>query len=493
VIRVFLALGAIQFLVMLVQLVKTKTLAVLLGPELIGIMAVIDKLIAVAVQTVSFSLPFAASVFLPALWLRDRKAFSRLLDRMSRVLVTTAVVAAVVCTLLTLLRPSIWGEELIGHRQAVLFAFLGVPALALATFVQSVIAGRLEERKAMGFALLHACVITLTAVLGVLWMGLEGYYLLYAVGGVALVVTGLGLVVRSARHAPEPEDPPESGRDRDLEGGHILPPGIWRFSLPLMLLTFAAPFAALVVHYSILSDRGPAVAGWMQAAIGISLAVRGVLGAANGVFLTPNVNRGGSPADSMAWANVYGRTIVLLAAALVPPLLLFADVAVQVLYAPTFLPGARFVALFVSVEVLGLFVGVYSSLPIAFDHMRFHLVYSAIGQTLMVVAAVLLIPTMGITGAGLAMLVPFVVTFFAVGGFLYRVYGLTAPIRTVVLLLLTMFWIGGAGWIGQALADLTLQNIGLKVAAYTASIPVLYALLTSDERSRLRGLRFLRD
>jgi len=194
VIRVFLALGAIQFLVMLVQLVKTKTLAVLLGPELIGIMAVIDKLIAVAVQTVSFSLPFAASVFLPALWLRDRKAFSRLLDRMSRVLVTTAVVAAVVCTLLTLLRPSIWGEELIGHRQAVLFAFLGVPALALATFVQSVIAGRLEERKAMGFALLHACVITLTAVLGVLWMGLEGYYLLYAVGGVALVVTGLGLV-----------------------------------------------------------------------------------------------------------------------------------------------------------------------------------------------------------------------------------------------------------------------------------------------------------
>jgi len=260
-----------------------------------------------------------------------------------------------------------------------------------------------------------------------------------------------------------------------------------------MLLTFAAPFAALVVHYSILSDRGPAVAGWMQAAIGISLAVRGVLGAANGVFLTPNVNRGGSPADSMAWANVYGRTIVLLAAALVPPLLLFADVAVQVLYAPTFLPGARFVALFVSVEVLGLFVGVYSSLPIAFDHMRFHLVYSAIGQTLMVVAAVLLIPTMGITGAGLAMLVPFVVTFFAVGGFLYRVYGLTAPIRTVVLLLLTMFWIGGAGWIGLALADLTLQNIGLKVAAYTASIPVLYALLTSDERSRLRGLRFLRD
>lgn len=492
-IRVFLALGAIQFLVMLVQLVKTKTLAVLLGPELVGVMAVIDKLVAVVTQTVSFSLPFAASVFLPALWLRDREAFARLLGRMARVIVVLAVLAAAACVAVTLVEPGIWGAELTEHRSAVLFAFLGVPALALVPFVQNVFAGRLQERRAMGFALLHASVMTVTAIVGVLWMGLQGFYLLYAIAGAGLVSIGLWIVIRSSREAPPPDRVAEEpARDRALEGGRILPPGIWRFSIPLMLLTFAAPFAALFVHYSILSGEGAAVAGWMQAAIGISLAVKGVLGAANGVFLTPNVNRGGSPEESMAWANVYGRTMILLAATLVPPLLLFADLAIWTLYSASFLPGARFVALFVAVEVVGLVVSVYSALPIAFDHMRFHLAYSAVGQALMVTAALLLIPTQGVTGAGVAMMAPHVVTVVAVGAFLKLRYGLRVPARTVLLLTITLAWIAGAGWLGQAFTELSAQAVGVKIGVYAASLVAIYALLTEDERARFRGLRFLR-
>ena len=61
--RVLLTIGAVQVATMLVLLARTKILAVMLGPESVGVMAVIDKLLAVIVGTVSLSLPFAAVRF----------------------------------------------------------------------------------------------------------------------------------------------------------------------------------------------------------------------------------------------------------------------------------------------------------------------------------------------------------------------------------------------------------------------------------------------
>ena len=83
-IRVLFTIGAIQLLQMVVLLARTKGLALLLGPEQVGVLAVIDKLIAVFVQAASLSLPFAALRFLPSLWVSDRQEFSRRLRGMSR-------------------------------------------------------------------------------------------------------------------------------------------------------------------------------------------------------------------------------------------------------------------------------------------------------------------------------------------------------------------------------------------------------------------------
>ena len=44
--RALLTIGAVQVITMLVLLVRTKTLAVFLGPEAVGVIAVIDKLLA---------------------------------------------------------------------------------------------------------------------------------------------------------------------------------------------------------------------------------------------------------------------------------------------------------------------------------------------------------------------------------------------------------------------------------------------------------------
>ena len=66
--RALVGIGLVQVVTMVLYLVRTKGLALLLGPDQVGIMGVIDKAVALVVQTMSLSLPFAAVRFLPAAW-----------------------------------------------------------------------------------------------------------------------------------------------------------------------------------------------------------------------------------------------------------------------------------------------------------------------------------------------------------------------------------------------------------------------------------------
>jgi len=111
-------------------------------------------------------------------------------------------------------------------------------------------------------------------------------------------------------------------------------------------------------------------AGILQSAIGISISVRALLGAAHAVFLTPHVSRESNPGVRMTWADEFQRTTGLLFVVAIPPLLLFSDIAVRILYAPAFLAGSSFVALFVAAEVFGMLSGTYQSLIIAGGSVR---------------------------------------------------------------------------------------------------------------------------
>ena len=161
--KVFVTIGLLQVLTMLVQLVRTKTLALLLGPQALGVMAVIDKLLAVIVQTVSLSLPFAALRFLPAVWTKDRAAFHDRYVRMRNLLLLMAFLALVVSLAVTLLRPATWGAQLLSYRTVVLCAIAGLPVLALVPLLQNVVAGRLEQNRAMLVSLGNALVMAAAA------------------------------------------------------------------------------------------------------------------------------------------------------------------------------------------------------------------------------------------------------------------------------------------------------------------------------------------
>src|SRR6266571_2665198 len=142
---VLISLGGLQFLSMLALLVRTKTLAVLLGPNGVGVLSTVDKLLATVAQTVSLSLPFAALRFLPELWSQNRDEFASLVRRMRNLLSLLAAMTMVFALAATRVAPGFWGKELLPYQSVVFSAFWGLPVVMFVPFLQNAIAGRLSH------------------------------------------------------------------------------------------------------------------------------------------------------------------------------------------------------------------------------------------------------------------------------------------------------------------------------------------------------------
>lgn len=477
--KVLLTIGFLQLLTMLVQLVRTKALALMLGPEMVGAMSVIDKLLQVIAQSLSLSLPFAAVRFLPPQWVRDPRAFAALARRMRTILTVLIVAATVIGTAITFAAPAVWGEKLLPYRDALSVAFLTLPVLALVPFLQNAIAGRMQQYQSMVFALLHAVVFTVTGVVGVWWKGLTGFYLMYAALGLALVWWG----ARRVEAVPDGvgESPPPDTEPMRLG----LPVQIWKFAAAMVSLTFLAPYASLAVQYKVLTYFGAGTAGWMQAAVGVSLAVRGVLGSAHAVFLTPQVNKEGTPVDRWYRATEFQKTLCFLVAVTVPPLLLLPQIVVRLLYSSAFLPGAAFVVLFVLVEVLTMLSGTYQALIIAHNHLAYHVAQSVAAQLLLVGVATALIPAHGIIGAGIGALCAPALLYAGTLIFLWRKHGLRVPGRQFALTGFVLAVLAAAGTAGTLFPALTWGTIALKLMMYGTALGALALFLTGEDRRNL--------
>jgi PST family polysaccharide transporter len=479
--KALFAISSAQVLAMAVLLLRTKILALLLGPELVGVLAVIDKVMAVFVQTASLSLPFAAILFLPRLWQNNRQQFFVVLRAMSWTLTGLTILATLAGLTVLAVDSTPGGAELQPYRASLLVAFLTIPIQALAPFIQNAFAVRSGPHRSMAFYLAHVLVSTVAAVFGAWWSGLSGLYGCYAVMGAVLVA--VALVRLRAR------DDSSIRLPRSIASRFTLPWDVWRFGLALVALAFVAPYAALFLHYRVLSELGPQAAGWMQAAMGIALAVRAVLGAAHPVFLTPNVNRGGTPAERMRWAAHFQRSLCLLTGVLVPSLLLFPSLAVRLLYSAEFVPGASFVFVFVLVEVVGLLAATYQAVVLAVDRLGFHVGQNIVAQLLTIAVGWVAIPSVGIAGAALAMLSAQAFLYIATTAFLSRSLSLTPPSRSGLLTLYVFGMLLIAGGVGRVQSEWELTSVLLRLALDAILVAGLAAFLTPEELVRVSAFR----
>jgi O-antigen/teichoic acid export membrane protein len=474
-----LTIGALQLAAMLVMLLRTKLLALFLGPEGVGLMAVIDKLLALFVQGLSLSLPFAALRFLPELWRNDRAACYAAWRRMAAAIVLLALVVALAGAAVSLGRSTVWGSALAAQPWTLAVAFASLPALALWPLLQNAYAGTMRHSDSMLFLLAHSALLAITGAIGALAGSLTLLYASYA-------VAAWPLLAFATRHLVQPMRPagglPWRGWRDAVPETRVL-----RFSLALSGLSVLAPFAALYTHYWILEQQGARDAGWMQAAIGVSLAVRGVLGAAHQVYLTPQLNSRVDWTERMAWAGHFQHAWCLLAAVLVPPLLLGAEWAVRLLYADSFVPATGFVALFVLTEVIGMLAGTYQGLIVAADRMRFHVAQNAAAQLLLLGVAWLTIPRWGIAGAALGPLAAQCFLLVCTLGYLRLRMGQRPDARVGALMLYLVLALLACGWIGASGLTTDLPSLARAALVYLALAAGLLLFINAEERRRWTG------
>jgi PST family polysaccharide transporter len=472
--QAIVALGGIQALTMAAGLARTKVLALLLGVGGVGVASVIDQVVSLVAQLGSLSIPFVALKFLSRARDGSREDTRRIYDALVVLLVLASVISASVGAVIAFARPATFGEGLTPYRAVLLAALVGVPPFALAPLLRNAMAALEKHRESALAAFFGAVLTVLGAVIGVRAGGLAGLYVANAAVLVLTIVamqwylgTKLGLRL--------------SADVRAGVAGHALraQPGLFGFASAMYVLALTSPFAYLLARTLLLSSHGEIEAGLVAGAYGIAVSVRLVLNQANGLYLTPLVNRSTPKADRIAAVAEYLRILIVLVAMSTLVIVLFPAQWLALLYSTKFLDAVPLVTVFVLAEAVLLLAGVYQALLIGFDDISGFLVATVGGHLVTIALARLLVESQGGVGVGAAFLAGNTVILIGTAVRLLQKHQARQVFAPLPPLMAAVGATAAAGvWVGRETPPNVLIRVG--VLAVGCSLALLF--LRADER-----------
>src|SRR6266851_835345 len=173
--RIIAGIGALQVAVTLINMLRSKVVAVLLGPEGVGVIGLLDQLVQLVLYVSTLSLPFAAVRFLSRAHSEGHEAFSQSFGSFLRALLILTTIGALVGGGIALIRPDILGQQLADYRTFLLPALVGVPAMALHGLFSNVLAAARRTRAAALMAMVIALTLSGATVIGILLDGVRGF------------------------------------------------------------------------------------------------------------------------------------------------------------------------------------------------------------------------------------------------------------------------------------------------------------------------------
>jgi O-antigen/teichoic acid export membrane protein len=464
-------LGGIQVITLAAGLVRTKILALLLGPEGLGIVGVIDQTVSLLTHLGSLSFPLVGLIFLSRIDDGARRDFDRLFQALFKFLLVASVAATAIAISIAIWRTGLIADELVAYRAPLVAGLLSAPPLAAAALLRSVFAALQRHREAAFAALVAAIALVAATIIGVTAAGMLGLYVANLLVAGAMIPVLLRWLRTWGLERPSLTI---AGTLRDLR----VVPNLLRFAGTVHILSLAAPVAYLIARVSILSHHGEVAAGLLYAAYGLALAIRVVLTQANVLYLSPAVNRAGSNVDRAVAVAQFVRVlaVILVAGSLI--VVLFPGLVLTILYSPRFLDAASFLAAFVVAESILLVSGVYTTLLLGHDDVRGHAASTAIGHVALAVAALALIPPMGPLGAAMALAIGDLVMLSLILLRLTIVHHgrvALAPLPMIAAAVTVLALLGW--WVVE-----TSPAWGWKVACYLFILSLCLAALRAEER-----------
>lgn len=460
---------------------RAKVIAVLVGPEGVGVVGVIDQMVLVVMNLSALSLPFSALTILsrshgeaPATFTQTYLTFLAVLSVLT--LAGTAGAVGMVAVGSGLL-----GEGLLRHHRPLILGILSVPALAVSTYGASVLAAAQRARQSAVVAAGGASALFLAAVVGIPSGGLEGLYW----GNLVL-----GVLVAAAifRHLRRKLRLPLFERNMSLVAELRRHPDLVFYCASYFVVSSAYPLAWLIARHSVLDRYGELEAGLLQAVIALTVGFGTVLRPVNTQLLLPIVSGPGDTDRKFHDTVGVQRRLTVILALLSMPLVLFPQWILAMLYSSAFTVVSPYVHLFIVAEVILILGGTYQVLILGMDDRRAWALPYFLGYACLGVMSWALGREYGVLGVAVAAITSSLLIF---GLALWRLrsrHGFRLPPGLLGLMIVTLGGILGVGMACARYDDGSLTAVLVKTGAMLFLAPSFIWCLDKEDRAWVYGL-----
>jgi O-antigen/teichoic acid export membrane protein len=476
--KIIATIGAIQILAIAITFIRSKTIAVLLGPEGVGIISIVDQVIQLIAQLCAFSLPFAAVKFLSRSHSHGFEIFKQSYGNLLKLLLLLTTTGAAIGLAIVLSYPTLLGPHLLPYRTLLIIGLVSIPLITMQGFLKNVLAA---ARKVQAAALMDvgiAITITTMVCIGVAIAGVRGFYVGNLLAG--FLIIGITLVYfKQNLHLPI------FGAGNSIRQELRQNPDIISFSLLLYASAFLHPLAYFVTRYAILQNFGEVEAGLLQSAFGLSNVLNLVLNPANGLYLTPILNRDIPKAEKLQAALAFQEKLAITTLALAMPMVLFSQWLVVLLFSPAFISVGSVIFIFVIAQYVIQLAGVNQALIIGLNDLKIYGITIATGHFIFGTTAWLLAPNYGIGGIGIGLLISSLSIFlFTLTQLCWR-HGLQLSSRLVRIMAYGLIALFLAGISFSHTDPWSVWIIGIKLGFLIAFFTILFFCLSQQDQLQL--------
>ena len=480
--KVILSIGTIQALAIVIQFVRSKVIALTLGPAGVGVVSTVDQTVQFVAFATALSIPLASVKFLSKAHSEGRESFKRCYTGFLQLLVLLSLLATGLTVGGFFLNPRLLGAEIERYQLFLLIALLSLPTIVLNGFFSNVLAAAQNYRQSAALAVITNAVTTPAIILGVMTAGIFGFFLGSSLSSILLT---LAIIVYFWRKFDLPVFAPRTNVLTELRQS----PNIVSFTAMLYLGSISYSFSQLIARYAILVNFGETEAGLLQGALVLSIAIGMVLSPANGLYLTPIMNRNIDKAEKISQAVEFQRKMIMVLSLATIPVVMFPQLMLSIMFSTKFAAVGNLVFLFVFAQVVSQLAGVHHAFLIGTDDLKIYTAISTLGQLGFALLAWVLAPVYGIFGIALGGIISSLAIFSFTLIRLKLRHGFSAPLKMRLLMGYCLSVLLLAGWICGRFNEWEVTTGTLKILFFAFFIGSLLLFLSKSERLALYGWR----
>ncbi|MGH9946529.1 MAG: oligosaccharide flippase family protein [Pyrinomonadaceae bacterium] len=480
--RVILTIGSIQVVAIAIQFVRTKVVAVMLGPEGVGVVSTIDQIVQFAAFATALSIPMASVKFLSKAHSEGHDGFKRTYTGFLNLLLLLSVAGTILAVGLVFLRPQTLGAEVQKYQLYVLIALFSLPTLVLAGFFSNVFAAARNYRASAALAVISNAAATIAIIIGIGAAGLVG---LFFGGSLANILLTIGILIYFSRKM----DLPFFTGDLRVLTELRRTPNIASFTALLYIGSVSYSLSLLVARYAILSNFGEAAAGLLQGALVLSVAIGMVLNPANGLYLTPIMNRSIEKLEKISHAIEFQRKMIFILSLVSLPVVMFPQLMLTVLFSTKFASVGHLVYAFIIGQFVVQLAGVHQALLIGTEDFKAQTLIVTTGQIGFALLAWFLAPVYGIYGVAIGSVISSLVIFSATFFRLKLKHGYSVPKNLAGLFAYTLTILILTGWVCSQINEWDISIAAAKIIFFALFVLSLLFFLNSDEWGAIYRIR----